>query len=152
MLVAVKSVGASLNVKCTVAVLAARLTSVLSTVTDAVGVTVSTVKAVLVAPVPGLPAASCQVLSTLTDPVAMSVAAAAVLVAVKSVGASLNVECTVAVSAARLTSVLSTVTDAVGVTVSTVKAVLVAPVPGLPAASCQVLSTLTDPVAMSVAA
>ena len=78
----VKSVGASLKVNVTVAVLAARLTSLLSTATAAVGVTVSTTKAVLVAPVPRLPLSSCQVLSTLTEPLAMSVPALAVKVAV----------------------------------------------------------------------
>src|SRR5258708_34760142 len=77
----VKSVGASLKLKVTVAVLAATLTSLLLTATEAVGVTVSTTKAVLVEPVPRLPLASCQVLSTLTEPLAMSVPAAAVKVA-----------------------------------------------------------------------
>ena len=66
--------------------------------------------------------------------------AAEVLARVKSVGASLNVKVTVAVLAARLTSLLLTSTEAVGVTVSTAKRALVAPVPGLPLASCQALS------------
>src|SRR5947209_19637794 len=52
---------ASEKLKVTVAVLWARLTSVLLTETDAVGVTVSTANSELVAPVPGLPWASCQV-------------------------------------------------------------------------------------------
>ena len=78
----VKSVGASLKVKVMVAVLAARLTSLLLTSTEAVGVTVSTVKGELVAPVPALPLFSCQELSTLTEAVEMSVPVAPVKVAV----------------------------------------------------------------------
>ena len=65
--------------------LAARLTSLLATVTaTTVGVTVSTVKAVLVAPVPGLlPLSSCQLPAvTLTAALLMSVPAVAVKVAV----------------------------------------------------------------------
>ena len=81
MLAAVKSVGASLKLKVTSAVLAARLTSLWSIVTAAVGVTVSTVKLVLAA-VPGLPLSSCQLLSTLTAALLMSVPDAAVKVAV----------------------------------------------------------------------
>ena len=78
----VKSVGASLKLKVTVAVLAATLTSLLLTATEAVGVTVSTTKDELVAPVPALPLSSCQELSTLTEAVEMSVPAAPVKVAV----------------------------------------------------------------------
>ena len=55
----VNEVGASPNVNVTGAVLRARFTSVLSIATATVGVTVSTVKAVL-PPVPGLPLPSCQ--------------------------------------------------------------------------------------------
>ena len=79
-----KSLVASLKVKVTSAVLAARLTSLLPTVTPTLGVTVSTTKAVLVKPVPGLlPVASCQVPAvTLTEPLLMSVAGLAVKVAV----------------------------------------------------------------------
>ena len=78
----VKSVGASLKLKVTVAVLAATLTSLLLTATEAVGVTVSTTKAPLLEPVPALPLFSCQELSTLTEAVEMSVPAAPVKVAV----------------------------------------------------------------------
>ena len=77
-----KLVGASLKTKLTVAVLAATLTSLLLTSTEAVGVTVSTAKRALVAPVPGLPLASVHLLSTLTEPLAMSTPALAVKVAV----------------------------------------------------------------------
>ena len=77
-----KSVGASLKLKVTVAVLAATLTSLLLTATEAVGVMVSTVKGELLEPVPALPLSSCQELSTLTEAVEMSVPAAPVKVAV----------------------------------------------------------------------
>ena len=56
----VNEVGASLKLKVIVAVLWATVTSVLLVATATVGVTVSTMKAVLVAPVPGLPLSSCQ--------------------------------------------------------------------------------------------
>ena len=62
--------------------MAARLTSLLLAATEAVGVTVSTTKAVLLAPAPGLPLASCELLLTLTEPLLMSVPGAAVKVAV----------------------------------------------------------------------
>ena len=62
--------------------LAATLTSWLSMVTDAVGVTVSTVKLPVSAAVPALPLSSCQLLSTETSAVLMSVPALAVKVAV----------------------------------------------------------------------
>ena len=78
----VKSVGASLKLKVTVAVLAATLTSLLLTATEAVGVTVSTVKGELLAPLPALPLSSCQALSTLTLALEMSVPGAPVKVAV----------------------------------------------------------------------
>ena len=83
-LATVKSVVASLNVKVTVAVLAARLTSLLLTSTEAVGVTVSTAKPLqALVPVPGLPLASDQLAPvTLTMPLLMSVPALAVKVAV----------------------------------------------------------------------
>ena len=58
MLAAVKSVGASLKLKVTSAVLAARLTSLWSIVTAAVGVTVSTVKVWLASGAAGLMATS----------------------------------------------------------------------------------------------
>ena len=77
-----KSVGASLKLKVIVAVLCARLTSVLLVVTVTVGVTVSTTKVPVLPPVPGLPLASCQVLSTTTEALPMSVPALPVKVAV----------------------------------------------------------------------
>ena len=61
-----KSVGASLKVKWTVEELAATLTSWLSMVTAAVGVTVSTVKLPVSAAVPALPLSSCQLLLTVS--------------------------------------------------------------------------------------
>ena len=80
----VKSVGASLKVKWTVVELAATLTSWLSMVTDAVGVTVSTVKLPVSAAVPALPLSSCYQLLLTEDigQVLMSVPALAVKVAV----------------------------------------------------------------------
>src|SRR5580692_4319899 len=68
----------------------------------------------------------------------------------KSAGGWLKVKVTVAVGWATLTSALPTATATVGATVSTTKTGLVNPAPRLPAASCQVLSTLTEPLAMLV--
>jgi hypothetical protein len=78
----VKSVGASLKVKVTVAVGLVVLTSLLLTARVAVGVTVSTTKAALLAALPVLPFASCQLESMLTEPFEISVPALAVKVAV----------------------------------------------------------------------
>ena len=77
---------------------------------------------------------------------------AEVLVRVKSVGASLKVKWTVEVLAATLTSWLSIVTATVGVTVSTVKLPVAPAVPALPLFSCQLVSTETSAVLMSVPA
>ena len=52
--------GASLKMKPIVAVLCARLTFVLSVVTETVGVTVSTMKSPVLPPLPGLPLFSVQ--------------------------------------------------------------------------------------------
>ena len=68
-------------------------------------------------------------------------------------GASLKAKLTVAVGAATLTSLLLIETEAVGVTVSTVKLPAAgAAVPALPLFSCQLLAvTLTEPVTPSSA-